>query len=168
MVAETERLIIEKFTLDDAPFLRALVNTPHFLKYVGDRNIKTDKDAVAYIKKTHFKSYKTRGFGFYKLVLKESNTPIGTCGLVKRDELEDVDLGFGFLEAYERRGFGYESSKAIIKLAKEQFKIKKLLGITVPYNTGSIKLLEKLGFINEKKIKPFEDDEELLLFAKTL
>lgn len=168
MLTETKRLIIEKFTLDDAPFLKALVNTPHFLKHVGDKNIKTTKDAEVYIEKTHFKSYETHGFGFYKLVLKENNKPIGTCGLVKRDELEDIDIGFAFLEAYEKKGFGFEASNEIMKLAKNQFHIKNLLAITVPYNTGSIKLLEKLGFVFEKKVKPFVDDEELMLFAKTL
>ncbi|WJJ96898.1 GNAT family N-acetyltransferase [Algibacter luteus] len=167
-IATTERLLIKKFNLEDAAFLKDLVNTPNFLKFIGNRNVNTLKEAKAYIRKTHFKSYDAHGFGFYKLILKETNLPIGTCGLVKRDELDDVDIGFAFLEDYERKGYGFEASKAIIKLAKEQFNLNKLLAITVPYNTGSIKLLEKLGFTFEKKIKPFEDDEELLLFAKTL
>lgn len=168
MIAETERLLIEKFTLNDASFFKALVNTPHWIKYIGDRNTKTIEDAQERIKSGHLESYKTNGFGFYKLILKEKNIPIGTCGLIKRDELKHVDLGFAFLENFERQGFGYEASMAIMKLAKEEFNINKLLAITVPYNTGSIKLLEKLGFKYEKRVKPFEDDEELLLFAKTL
>ena len=168
MIAETERLIIKKFTTNDASFFKDLVNMPHWLKYIGDRNIKTITDAETYIKNTHLKSYKSVGFGFYKLILKETNIPIGSCGLVKRDELEDVDIGFAFLEEYEKQGFGFEASKAVIKLAKNEFGIEKLLAITVPYNIGSIKLIEKLGFKYEKRVKPFEDDEELLLFAKTL
>lgn len=168
MIAETERLIIEKFTLNDAPFFKALVNTPHWLLYIGDRHIKTNKDAAAYIKNTHFKSYKTQGFGFYKLTLKKDNTPIGSCGLIKRDELKHPDLGFAFLEAYERKGYGFEASTAIIKLAKQQFNIQHLAAITLPKNISSIKLLEKLEFVKEKLVKPFDDDEELLLFAKTL
>ena len=168
MIAETERLIIEKFTTKDAPFFKALVNTPHWLKYIGDRNINTIKDAETYIQNTHLKSYESVGFGFYKIILKDTNIPIGSCGLVKRAELEDVDIGFAFLEEYEKQGFGLEASKAIMKLAKNEFGIEKLLAITVPYNTGSVKLIEKLGFKYEKRVKPFEDDEELLLFAKIL
>ncbi|PWH84089.1 RimJ/RimL family protein N-acetyltransferase [Algibacter marinivivus] len=166
--AETERLLIEKFTLNDASFFKALVNTPHWIKYIGDRNTKTIEDAEERIKSGHLESYKTNGFGFYKLILKEKNIPIGTCGLIKRDELKHVDIGFAFLEDYERQGFGYEASIAIMELAKEKFNIKKLLAITAPYNIGSIKLLEKLSFRYEKRVKPFEDDEELLLFAKDL
>lgn len=168
MIAETERLLIEKFTLNDASFFKALVNTPHWIKYIGDRNTKTIEDAEERIKSGHLESYKTNGFGFYKLILKEKNIPIGTCGLIKRDELKHVDIGFAFLEDYERQGFGYEASIAIMELAKEKFNIKKLLAITAPYNIGSIKLLEKLSFRYEKRVKPFEDDEELLLFAKDL
>lgn len=168
MIAETERLLIEKFTLNDASFFKALVNTPHWIKYIGNRNTKTLEDAEERIKSGHLESYKTNGFGFYKLILKEKNIPIGTCGLIKRDELKHVDIGFAFLEDYERQGFGYEASIAIMELAKEKFNIKKLLAITAPYNIGSIKLLEKLSFRYEKRVKPFEDDEELLLFAKDL
>ena len=146
-----------------------MATTPNWLKYIADRNKKTVKEAETYIQNTHFKSYKTKGFGFYKMLLKEEKLkPIGSCGLVKRDELEHVDIGFAFLPEYEGKGFGYESSVEIIKLAKENFKLDILQAMTVPYNFNSIKLLEKLGFTYEKRIKPFEDDEELMLFAKNL
>ena len=106
---------------------------------------------------------------FYKIQLKDENLKsIGTCGLVKRDELEYVDIGFSLLPNYEGKGYGFEASSEIIKLAKDQFKLKKITAITLPTNTNSIKLLEKLGLSYEKRVKPFEDDEELLLFAKTL
>ncbi|AUP79730.1 GNAT family N-acetyltransferase [Flavivirga eckloniae] len=169
IVAETNRLLVEKFTLKDASFFKELVNTPHWLKYIGDRSIRTTEDAESYIRNTHLKSYEDSGFGFYKLLLKEeSNKPIGSCGLVKREGLDDVDIGFAFLPEYEGKGFGYESSVAILKMAKEQFRLKRVVAITLPTNLNSIKLLEKLGFICEKKVKLFEDDEELLLFAKNI
>ena len=168
-IAETKRLIISKISLDDAPFLLKLVNTPNYIKYIGDKKIRTLKDAEKHIKDTHFKSYKTHEFGFYKVLYKEeNNVTIGTCGLLKRTQLQDVEIGFGFLPEYESRGFGYESSTAIMKLAKTHFNIDKLTAITLPENNNSIKLLEKLGLEYEKRIKPFDDDEELLLFAKTL
>lgn len=168
IVAETERLIIRKFTQKDAGFFKILTNTPHWLKYIGDRNINTLEDSKNYLKNGSLKSYKDHGFGFYVLQLKSNGTPIGTCGLIKREQLEHVDLGFALLPEYEGLGFGYESSKAIISLARIQFKLEKLLAITLPQNTNSIKLIAKLGFQLEKREKLFEDDEELLLFAKKL
>ena len=169
IVAETERLTLSKFTIKDASFFLELVNTPHWIKYIGDRNTKTIEDAEKSIKEGHLKSYNTNGFGFYVLSLKEENNkPIGTCGLIKRDTLEHVDIGFAMLPEYEGKGFGYESSVAVLKLAKETFNLKKVVAITLPTNKPSIKLLEKLGLSYQKKVKPFDDDEELLLFAKTL
>ena len=169
MIAETNRLIISKITLDDAAFFLELVNTPNFIKYIGDRNLKTVEDAKTYLKNGTLKSYEDFGFGFYKLLLKEENNKaIGTCGLVKREQLDNVDIGFAMLPEYEGKAFGYESCIAVLKLAKEQFKLNKVLAITLPTNNNSIKLLEKIGLSYEKRIKPFEDDEELLLFAKNL
>lgn len=168
-IAETNRLIISQFTLEDANFFLELVNTPNWIKYIGERHIKTIEQAQEAIKNGHLKSYKTYGFGFYKLQLKEhNNITIGTCGLIKRDSLDHVDIGFAMLPKFEGKGFGFESSQAMLKLAKETFKLEKIVAITLPTNTNSIKLLEKLGLSFEKKVKPFEDDEELLLFAKIL
>lgn len=169
IITETDRLLVEKFTLKDASFFKELVNTPHWLKYIGNRNIKTISDAEAYIKKNHHKDYDTLGYGFYKLLLKEENNkPIGSSGLVKREGLDDVDIGFAFLPEYEGKGFGYESSVAVLKMAKEQFHLKRVVAIASPTNLNSIKLLEKLGLIFEKKVKPYENEKELLLFAKNL
>ena len=168
-VTETDRLIISKFTLDDAPFFLELINTPNWIKYIGDRNIKTVALAQERIKSGHLKSYKTNGFGFYILKLKTENLkPIGTCGLIKRETLEDIDMGFGFLPEYEGLGLGHESSKAILKLAKDQFNIKRLAAITLENNHKSINLLKKLGFVYEKMVKPFDEERELMLFAKNL
>ena len=169
IIAETSRLIISKITLDDAPFFLELVNTPGWIKFIGDRKIKTIKQAQEAIKNGHLKSYQTYGFGFYKLQLKEqSNKTIGTCGLIKRDSIEHVEIGFAMLPDYDVKGFGFESSKAILELAKNQFNINEISAIALPTNVNSIKLLEKLGLSFEKRVKPFEDDEELLLFVKTL
>jgi RimJ/RimL family protein N-acetyltransferase len=169
IIAETNRLLISKFTLEDAPFFLELVNTPNWLKYIGDRHIKTIEDAEKRIKEGHLNSYETNGFGFYKLRLKEEqNKTIGTCGLIKRDRLDDVDMGFAMLPEYERKGFGYEASLAILELAKNAFKLHRIVAITLPSNPNSIRLLEKLGLTYEKTVKPFENEEELMLFAKNL
>ena len=164
----TSRLQISKFTLADAPFFLELANSPNWIKYIGDRNLKTVKDAEDYLKQGTLKSYNEFGFGFYKLSLKDSNIPVGTCGLIKRDTLDDVDLGFAMLPQFEGKGFGYESSVKILELAKSSFQIDRVAAITLPINKNSIKLIEKLGFKLQKKVKPFDDGEELLLFAKVL
>lgn len=166
-IAETNRLIISKFTLKDAPFFLELTNSPNWVKYIGDRNLRTVKDAEEYIKNGTLKSYSDFEFGFYKLQLKEEGLKsIGTCGLIKRETLDNVDIGFAMLPDYEGKGFGYESSVEILKLAKK-FNLKRISAITLPINKNSIKLIEKLGLTFEKKVKPFEGDEELLLFVKT-
>ena len=102
------------------------------------------------------------------LLKAENKKTIGISGLVKRQQLDDVDIGFGFLPNYEGNGYGYESSIAVLNLAKEQFGLSKITAITLPTNINSIHLLEKLGLVYQKKVKPFEDDEELLLFVKNL
>lgn len=169
IIAQTNRLQLSKITVDDAPFILELMNSPDWIKYIGDRNVRTVEDAENYLKNRTLKSYDTHGFGFYKIQVKAENLkPIGTCGLVKREELDDVDIGFSLLPDYEGKGYGFEASNEILKLAKNKFKLKKISAITLPSNVNSIKLLEKLGLSYEKKVKPFEDDEELLLFAKTL
>lgn len=164
----TNRLIISKVTLKDAPFFVDLMNTPSWLKYIGDRNIKSVEDAKNHLKKGILKSYKESGYGFYKVTKKsEPEKAIGIVGLVKRKELEYTDIGFAFLPNYEGKGYGYESSVAIMDMAKNKFKLNKVLAITNPDNKSSIHLLEKLGLSFQKRIKPFADNEELLLFAKT-
>ncbi|MCB4807462.1 GNAT family N-acetyltransferase [Tamlana sp. 62-3] len=168
-VAETERLILETFTLNDAPFFLELVNSPNWIKYIGDRNTKTIKDAEIRITKGHLQSYKNHGFGFYKVLLKSENQkPIGTCGLIKREELPDADLGFAFLPEYEGEGFGFEASEEVIKLAKNKYGLKILLAIVQAENKNSIKLLSKLGFVFKKIIIPFNDGKELKLFTKKI
>ncbi|MCB4798070.1 GNAT family N-acetyltransferase [Neotamlana laminarinivorans] len=169
MVEETQRLILEKFSKNDAPFFLELVNSPNWIKYIGDRNTKTIQDAEKRIENGHLKSYNTNDFGFYKVLLKaENNKPIGTCGIIKRDELPEVDLGFAFLPEYEGLGFGFEASEKVIKLAKNKFNLKKLIAIVTAKNKNSTKLLRKLGFVFKKDIILFDDASELQLFAKKL
>jgi RimJ/RimL family protein N-acetyltransferase len=169
VVAKTNRLIVSKITLKDAPFFLQLMNSPNWIKYIGDRNVKTLKDAQIYLKNGILKSYATLGYGFYKIALKlNPNIAIGICGLIKREELDIPDIGFAFLPQFEGQGYGYESSITILKGARDIFGLNKVGAITVELNVNSIKLLKKLGFSFEKRIKPFDDDEELLFFVKEL
>lgn len=167
-IAETERLVISKFSIEDAGFYFKLLNTPNWIKYIGDRNVKTIKEAEDYLANGILKSYNELGFGFYKLQLKTNNTIIGTCGIIKRETLEVPDFGFAFLPDFEEQGYGYEASVAILNFIKASLNFNKLFAITLPNNIRSISLLEKLGFNYQKRVKPFEDEVELLLFAKPL
>lgn len=168
VVAETKRLVISKITIADAAFYLKLVNSPNWLKYIGDRGIKTIDDAKNRIQDTILKSYENHGFGAYKLTVKQSKKIVGSCGLYKRDFFEHPDLGFAMLDEEEGRGYGYESSKAILKLAKQEFYLSKIVAITLPDNKPSIKLLEKLGLQYIKTDTFFKDDAPLMLFSKTL
>nr|WP_321229097.1 GNAT family N-acetyltransferase [uncultured Psychroserpens sp.] len=168
-IAETNRLILSKITVDDAPFILELMNTPGWLKYIGDRNIKTVEAAAESIKNNQLKCYEQNGYGYYKMQVKAENLKtIGTCGLLKRDNLEHIDIGFSMLPEYHRKVYGYEAASEIMKLAKNEFGIKTICAITLPINKPSIYLLEKLGLSYQKTVKPFDDDKELLLFAKDL
>lgn len=169
VIAETKRLILSKITTEDAPFILELMNSPGWLKYIGDRNIKTVLEATDYIKKNQLKCYKDYGFGYYKLLLKSKKLkPIGTAGLLKRNNLEHVDIGFSLLPNYHQNGYGFEAANTILNLAKTQFNIKTICAVTLPTNQASIKLLQKLGLIFKEEVQPFENDETLLLFKKVL
>jgi RimJ/RimL family protein N-acetyltransferase len=164
-VIETERLILRKLTLDDAAFILDLLNQPSFIQFIGDRGVRTLDDARNYLSKKLVDSYERFGFGLYLTLLKESNIPIGICGLVKRESLEDVDIGFAFLPQYWLKGYAFESASAVMVYAKNILGIKRIVGIATPDNHGSIRVLEKLGLKFEQMVKLSEDDVELKLFG---
>lgn len=164
-IAETQRLLIRKFTEDDQAFIFELLNSPGWLEFIGDRNIKTLDDARDYITNGPLLSYHKFGFGPYLVALRESELPIGMCSLIKRQELEDVDLGFAFLNSHTGKGYAYEVSCAMINYAKHELRLKKLVAITNTTNARSIRLLEKLGFVSNGEIKMPNEEEELLHFS---
>lgn len=167
LIAETERLTIRKFTEEDVEFIFTLLNSNGWLEFIGDRNIKTLKDARLYILNGPLFSYLKFGFGPYLIALKETNLAIGMSSLIKRDTLEDVDLGFALLPEYSGNGYAFEASDAVIRFSKEQLQIQKLVAITNLTNTRSVSLLKKLGFKSDGTITFPNEEEELLLFSKT-
>ena len=114
MIAETSRLRIREAVEGDAHFVNELLNSPGFLRYIGDRGVRSDEDALAYIRKNYHGSYLTNGFGLNIVELKSDATPVGVCGLVKRDSLPEPDLGFAFLPAFEGLGYGTESASVVL------------------------------------------------------
>jgi RimJ/RimL family protein N-acetyltransferase len=165
-ILETDRLILRSLSTDDAEFILGLVNEPSWLHFIGDRGVRTIEDARGYILKGPVEMYARLGFGIYLVELKEGGTPIGTCGLIKRDYLEDVDIGFAFLPNYWAKGYAYESASAVMAYGKDVLGLKRIVAITTSDNHSSARLLEKLGLRFERMMRLPGDDQELRLFAK--
>ncbi len=164
-ILETLRLNLRQFTLDDSKFIIELLNSEGWIKYIGDRNIKTEEDAKSYLQNGAFKSYEKNGYGLWMVEIKENKIPIGMCGIINRAELECPDIGFALLPEFSGKGFAFEIAQATLQYAKEQLKLSKILGITVSYNINSINLLTKIGMKYIKTINLPDDPEELMLFS---
>jgi RimJ/RimL family protein N-acetyltransferase len=164
-VLQTARLCLRQFDRADAPFIFELLNEPSWLQYIGDKGIRTLSDAERYIEDGPVSMYARLGFGLYRVELTPSGESVGMCGLIKRDSLEDVDLGFAFLSRFWGHGYAYEAAAAVISYASMRLAIDRLLAITLPNNQASIKLLRKLGFTLERLISAAGSGEELMLFS---
>lgn len=165
---ETERLILKPTDLEDVDLIFELMNSPKWLEYIGDRNIKTKEDARQYILDKHLPNFENNGYGSYTVILKENGNKVGSSGLFQRDVLEVVDIGFAFLPEYEKKGYGYESSNKILEVAKTEFGLNKVSAITLPNNIASQKLIEKLGLTYQKMIQLSQDDDALMYYEGNL
>jgi RimJ/RimL family protein N-acetyltransferase len=167
-ILETKRLMLRQFTTGDTKFIVELVNSPGWIEFIGDRNIKTDEQAKQYLQNGPLKSYEQNGFGLSLVELKNGKIPIGMCGIIKRDHLENPDIGFAFLPEFTGKGLAFEIAAATMTHAKDQLKLPVIFAITVSENKKSIKLLEKIGM---KFIKRFcfpDDKEELILYGNAI
>ncbi|WP_210423759.1 GNAT family N-acetyltransferase [Croceivirga thetidis] len=161
---ETERLIIRPTSEEDAVFVYHLMNTPKWLKYIGDRNVKSVATAKQYINKKMRPQLHRLGYSNFTVIKKADNQKIGTCGLFDREGLEGIDLGFAFLPAFEKKGFAFESSERLIRAAFENYEIKTLSAITAKDNISSQKLLQRLEFNLIGTTKIVNDPNEILLY----
>jgi RimJ/RimL family protein N-acetyltransferase len=166
-ILDTERLIIRKFDLSDAGFIIELLNSPGWLQFIGDRNVKTVADAEGYLLNGPLKSYEVNGFGLYGVTLKDG-TPIGMCGLIKRDALQHVDVGFAFMPLHTGKGYALEATEAILSYARNELGFTTILAITTQDNVQSINLLKKIGLRFERLIQMPGDDEVLMLHTTAL
>jgi RimJ/RimL family protein N-acetyltransferase len=164
-ILETNRLTIRRLTPDDAEFILKLLNEPSWLRFIGDKGVRTVEDARAYILNGPVEMYSRLGFGLYLVELKDEGVSIGICGLIKRDALEDVDIGFAFLPEYWGKGYAYEAAAAVMSYAASVLSLKRIVAITSVDNDSSAKLLEKLGFSFEKMIKLSPESPEIKLFG---
>jgi RimJ/RimL family protein N-acetyltransferase len=149
----------------DAGFILALLNEPGFLRNIGDRGVKSIDDARTYIANGPMKSYEEHGFGLYVVELKESGAPIGICGLIKRASLDDVDVGFAFLESHWRKGYGHEAAAAVMEEGRRAHGLRRIVAVTAPHNQGSIRILEKVGLRFERMIRMPGEDKDIHFMA---
>jgi RimJ/RimL family protein N-acetyltransferase len=163
-IIETDRLLLRWLTTEDAPFILQLLNDPSWIQFIGDKGVKSLEDARNYLLTGPMDMYDRLGFGLYLVHHKRENLPIGICGLIKREYLKDVDLGFAFLSKYQSNGYGYEAAQATIDYGTKKLGLKRILAFTSKDNDASSKLLEKVGLTFEKMVVFPNNPEELKLF----
>lgn len=151
-------------TVGDAPFVYELLNSPLWLRFIGDRGVHSLEDAEKQIVEKYLPSYKN-GLGNFLVVEKQTGKSIGSCGLYQRDNLDHPDIGFAFLPEFFGKGYGWEAASAIKSYAFNQLKLTTLLGFTLPNNSASRKLLEKLGLRVTGTFQFEKESEELLLYS---
>ena len=167
IVLETQRLILRRLATSDAPFILELVNDPDWLRYIGDKGVRNLDDARAYIENGPMAMYERAGFGLFRVELKTDGTPIGMCGLIRRDTLPDVDIGFAYLPQYRAHGYGREAARATLDYGKDVVGLKRIIAITSPDNDASGRLLEAVGLRFERSFDISPDDRSVRLYAWT-
>jgi RimJ/RimL family protein N-acetyltransferase len=166
-VIETNRLSLFEFMSSDASFILQLVNTPKWISFIGDRGVKSVEDAMRYIEDRIVSSYRRFGFGLYLVKLNHSFVSVGMCGLVRREHLPDVDLGFAFLPEFEKSGYAAEAAAGVLDYARNSLMLKRIVAITMKENESSIRLLRKLGLQFEGMIAS-QGEGDLMLYGMAL
>jgi len=161
----TPRLNLRRFTESDAPFALALLNDPDWLRFIGDKEVRTLEDAAAYLRDGPITMYARFGLGLLSVDLKDGGQTIGMCGLIQRDGVVDVDIGFAFLPAFRAKGYAREAASATLAYGHESLGLKRIVGFTNPDNLSSVALLEKIGMRLERTVTLPDSAEELLLFV---
>lgn len=166
-ILETDRLILRWLTMSDAPFILSLLNQPSFLRFIGDRGVRSLGDAEQYILQGPIKSYQQLGFGLYLTELRDGNTPIGICGLIKREMLHDVDIGFAFLPQFWSQGYAFEAASAVMIYGTNVLKLRRIVAIVSPDNDRSIRVLEKIGLKFENMMSWPQDGSQLKVYVSS-
>ena len=164
-VLETDRLVLRRFTLDDAEFIFRLVNDPSWLRFIGDKNVRNLDDARRYLREGPLDMYQRYGFGMYRVEERESGALAGMCGLIKRETLPDVDMGYAFLPEFRGNGYACEAAAAVLVHGNREFALQRIVAITTPSNDASIRVLEKAGMKFERLMELTPGDP-VNLFAR--
>jgi RimJ/RimL family protein N-acetyltransferase len=165
IVLQTERLRIRHMTTSDAAFMLAMLNDEAWLRFIGDRGVRTLIDARRYILDGPVAMVARLGFGFHVVESKENGCPIGVAGLAKRDFLEDVDIGYAFLPAHRGQGYAFEAAGAVLTHAEQDLGLERIVATVRAGNAASIALLHKLGLRFERTIAHPDGARDLQLFA---
>lgn len=164
-VLETDRLTLRRYTLNDAEFIFRLVNDPSWLRFIGDKNVRNLDDARRYLREGPLDMYERFGFGMYRVEEREGGTPVGMCGLIKRDTLPDADVGYAFLPEFRGKGYAFEAAAAVLAHGNRDFGLQRILAIVSPDNAGSIRVLEKAGMKFERLLE-IRPGDPVKLFAR--
>lgn len=162
----TKRLVIEEATISDAPFYFQLLNSPSWIRYIGDRGIYTVSDAEKYIRNSLIRSYRELGYGLFKVSLQEG-TPIGVCGFLSREYLDHPDIGYALMPDQEGKGYMLEAAQAMMTYGRESLGLTTIYAFTDTDNSKSHQLLQRLGFTNKEIIHPPGFDDPCVLFQNT-
>jgi RimJ/RimL family protein N-acetyltransferase len=165
-ILQTNRLLLRELVPGDTAFLIALLNSPGWLRYIGDRNVRTEEQAQAYLEDRLLRSYRENGFGLYVVQHLENGQALGMCGIIKREGLEQPDIGFAFLPEYTGQGYAFEAASAVMEYAKNTLHLSTILAIVLPENLASIRLLEKLGMRQDGPFCLPGEHETLWLFRQ--
>ncbi len=160
----TKRLALRWLTTEDADFMLQIWNDAEFLRFVGDRGLRSNTDARQAIEMGPLRLYAEFGYGPYLVILKPGREPVGICGLFRREGLPDPDIGFAFLPAYRGRGYAREAADAVIREARA-LGLKRLTAIVAPENANSVRLIETLGLRFEQVLRLRGDDRDASLYA---
>lgn len=164
-VLATERLDLRQLREADADFIFRLLNDPSWLRYIGDRGVRSVEDARRYIVEGPVTMYAKLGFGLFLVERRSDGVAMGLCGLLKRDGLDDVDIGFAFFPEFGGQGYALEAARATLDFGLVQHGLRRIVAITAQENAASIRLLETLGFAFEHHITLPGQTETLRLFA---
>ena len=165
---ETARLSLRWLTPDDTGLMLAIWNDPAFVRFVGDRGIRTHEDAQEAMKNGALSLYEDYGYGPFRIALKESDTAIGISGLFRREGLDIPDLGYSTLPEFCGKGYAYEAATAVMHHAREDLGLGDLIAIISPENEASIGLIGKLGFEFERMHAMPGDKSAVQLYCKRL
>ena len=168
-VIETERLNLREMSEGDAGFVLELLNDPGYIRFIGDRGVRTNEEAARYIEARFVESYRQNGFGLWLVLTKGGGEPAGVCGLLKRGApVPGVEVGYAFLPAFRGLGYAYEAAAASALYAREALGLPKLYAVVNPDNDASIRLLEKLGLRFERPVRLTGEESDISLFSADL
>lgn len=163
----TKRLVIRPFRVEDAPFILRLLNEPSFIENIADKEVRTLAQAQAYLRSGPLSSYQSHGHGLWLVAHRVTGTPLGMCGLIRREALPEVDLGYAFLPEFWGLGFAREAAAACVAWARDILGLTELLAIVSPGNEASTRLLEHLGYCPSGTIS-LEPGDEVEVYRLTL